>query len=89
MTWGRMSGKEEIEWQDRAWRIQENKGEVDTDWWVLGGGSVGAVGGGLLAARRGQIPVGVGKAVLGGAGLGMATGFPYMISTFARGRKPA
>lgn len=88
MVWGRMRGKEEIEWQDRAWRILENKGEVQTDWVTLGGAGTGAVAG-LVAARRGAIPASAGNALLGGAGLGMATGVPFMVGTFAAGRKPS
>lgn len=88
MVWGRMRGKEDIEWKDRSWRILENKGEVQTDWVTLGGASAGAVVG-LLAARRGAIPASAGNALLGGAGLGMATGVPFMIGTFATGRKPS
>lgn len=87
-TWGRMRGKEDIEWQDRAWRILENKGEVKTDWVAVGATSVGAVAG-YTAARKGQIPLSVGKAILGGAGVGSAVGIPFMIATFATGRKPA
>lgn len=31
-TWGRMRGREEIEWKDRAWRLQRNMGQqVHTD----------------------------------------------------------
>lgn len=88
MTWGRMRGKEEIEYQDRAWRILENQGEVKTDWAVLGGGGAGAVAG-LLAARRGAIPLSAGSAALGGVGAGAGVGIPFMIATFAMGRKPS
>ncbi|KAF2116755.1 hypothetical protein BDV96DRAFT_645166 [Lophiotrema nucula] len=88
MTYGRMMGREEIEWQDRSWRLLENKGEVYTDWWTIDTAAIGAVAG-LVAARRGAIPLGAGTAALGGAGLGMATGVGYMISTYARGRTPA
>ncbi|KAF2708319.1 hypothetical protein K504DRAFT_468661 [Pleomassaria siparia CBS 279.74] len=89
-TWGQMRGRAEIEWQDRSWRLLENKGEVDTDWWASGGAAVGAVAG-ITALRRGMMPVGVniGKAVLGGAGAGMNVGIAYMVYTFATGRKPA
>ncbi|KAF2635037.1 hypothetical protein P280DRAFT_511460 [Massarina eburnea CBS 473.64] len=86
-TFGRMYGRKEIEWQDRSWRLLENKGEEDTDLVSFGGTAVGAVVG-VLAVRRG-VNIGMGKAVLGGAGLGMAAGVPYMMVTFARGRKPA
>ncbi|KAH7074941.1 hypothetical protein BKA63DRAFT_514030 [Paraphoma chrysanthemicola] len=88
MTWGRMRGKEEIEYQDRAWRILENKGEGKTDWAVMGGAGAGAIAG-LLAARRGVIPVSVGSAVLGGMGAGASIGVPFMIGSFAAGRKPS
>ncbi|KAH7116880.1 hypothetical protein B0J11DRAFT_443168 [Dendryphion nanum] len=88
MTWSRMRGRDEIEWQDRAWRLLENGGEKETDWWVLGGAATGAVVG-LAGVMRGKIPVGVGKSILGGAGVGMGVGVPYMVSTYARGRKPA
>lgn len=88
MTWGRMRGKEEIEWQDRAWRIQENKGEVRTDWETFGLAGLSAVAA-WGAVRKGAIPISAGNAILGGAGLGMATGVPYMMGTFAAGRPPA
>ncbi|KAF1851882.1 uncharacterized protein K460DRAFT_362652 [Cucurbitaria berberidis CBS 394.84] len=88
MVLGRMWGREEIEWKDRSWRILENKGEIKTDWVTLGGAGAGAVAG-VVAARRGVLPISAGNAVLGGAGLGMANGVPYMIASFATGRKPA
>jgi hypothetical protein len=88
MTWGRMRGREEIEWQDRSQRILDNKGEVQTDWETLGAASVGAVAG-IVAARRGAIPVSVGQAALGGAGIGISSGVLYMIGSFATGRQPA
>jgi hypothetical protein len=72
-TWGRMRGREDIEWKDRAWRILENKGEVQTDWVTLGGIGAGVFAG-AAAARRGTIPANVGSAMLGGAGAGSATG---------------
>jgi hypothetical protein len=104
-TWGRMRGREEIEWRDRAWRILENEGEVKTDWVMLGGAGAGALAS-LAAARRGAIPMGVGSVMLGGVGVGSSVGrftkgehvriwlthflgIPFMIATFATGRKPA
>ncbi|KAF2453149.1 hypothetical protein BDY21DRAFT_266157, partial [Lineolata rhizophorae] len=39
---GRMRAREPIEWQDRAWRLQENAGQVRADRWTLGGAAVGA-----------------------------------------------
>lgn len=89
MTSGQMLGREEIEWQDRAWRLQENKGEEDTDVVVFEAAVVGAIAAGL-AARGGRLgTMSAGRAAVGGAGLGTATGVGFMMSTFARGRKPA
>ena len=88
MTWGRMRGREEIEWQDRAQRILDNRGEVQTDWETLGAAGVGAVVG-VAAARRGALPVSVAQAALGGAGVGFSSGVLYMIGSFAAGRQPA
>ncbi|KAH7399008.1 hypothetical protein DE146DRAFT_514925 [Phaeosphaeria sp. MPI-PUGE-AT-0046c] len=87
-TWGRMRGMAEVEWQDRAWRILNNKGEMQTDWTTAGGLGAGAVVG-VAAARRGALALSTGNAILGGAGVGSSIGIPFMISTFARGRKPA
>lgn len=88
MTWGRMRGRKDIEWKDRSWRVLENEGEVDTDWVTVGGAGAGAVAA-LVAVRRGMVSSGVWQAVLGGTGVGMSVGVPYMIASFARGRKPA
>ncbi|KAF2257114.1 hypothetical protein BU26DRAFT_36317 [Trematosphaeria pertusa] len=79
-TAGRMWGREEIEWQDRAWRLQENKPQAGTDFWSLDNAALGAVAA-VLVVRRGIIPggMGLGSVALGGAGLGMATGLGYMI----------
>lgn len=88
MTWGRMRGREEVEWQDRSWRLLENKGEKDTDWETLGATGTGALAG-MLAARRGVVPVSVGTAALGGAGIGLGSGVLFMVGTYAAGRKPA
>ncbi|KAF2851034.1 hypothetical protein T440DRAFT_77657 [Plenodomus tracheiphilus IPT5] len=86
MTWGRMRGMEEIQWQDRTWRILENKGEVKTDWVTLGAAGAGAAGA-VVAARRGAVPAGMGTAALGGAAVGAAMGVPYMVALFATGRR--
>jgi hypothetical protein len=72
-TWGRMRGREEIEWQDRAWRILGNQGENQTDWATMSGVGAGAVAG-VVAARRGVIPPSVGSAMSGGAAAGSAVG---------------
>lgn len=88
MTWGRMRGREEIEWQDRSWRLLENKGEVDTDWETIGATGIGVLAG-VAAARKALVPVRVGQAALGGAGLGLGSGVLFMIGTYVAGRKPA
>lgn len=88
MTWGRMRGREEIEWQDRSWRLLENKGEVDTDWETIGATGIGALAG-VAAARRGVVPVSAAQGAIGGAGLGLASGVLFMMGTFAAGRQPA
>lgn len=48
---GRMWGREYVEWQDRSWRLLENKGQVETDDWTYGGMG-GATAGALLAVWR-------------------------------------
>ncbi|CAF9914422.1 hypothetical protein IMSHALPRED_001906 [Imshaugia aleurites] len=70
----RMWGREEIEWRDRAWRLLENRGQVEVDGW----GVVGAVGGGVGVWRLGR---GVSWRVrVGGVGVGSAVGvFGYMV----------
>jgi len=39
----RMLGREEIEWQDRSWRLIESKGQVECDDWTYSGMAVGAM----------------------------------------------
>lgn len=88
-TYGWMFGRNEVEWQDRAWRLQENAGENGTDVVSLRAAAAGAVVAGL-AARGGRLGgLGVGRAAFGGAGVGMAGGVGYMVATFAGGRTPA
>jgi hypothetical protein len=73
----RMWRKDHIEWQDRTWRLLENKGQMEVDNWILEAGVLGGAAA-LIAARRSWLPPAVaGKtfaAVLGGVGLGAATG---------------
>lgn len=83
-----MRGREEIEWQDRSWRLLENRGEVDTDWESVAAAGGGAAAG-TLAARRGVLPLKIGQAALGGAGVGSSSGVLFMIATYVAGRKPA
>lgn len=37
----RMQGREDIEWQDRAWRLLENPGQLETDDWTYAGMTAG------------------------------------------------
>ncbi|KAK3196065.1 hypothetical protein K4F52_000933 [Lecanicillium sp. MT-2017a] len=79
---GRMWGREKIEWQDRSWRLLENKGQVETDDWTYGG--MAAAGGAALVTtvRAGGIPLAERPAVaamgwrgiLGATGLGSVGG---------------
>ena len=63
----RMYGKQEIEWQDRSWKLLENKPQNRIDEWsasgVLVGGVLGGVGKGLGW-----------KGVTGSAGIGGVVG---------------
>lgn len=83
-----MRGREEIEWQDRSWRLLENNGEVKTDWESIAAAGGGAATG-ILAVRRGILPLKIGQAALGGAGIGSSSGVLFMIATFIAGRTPA
>jgi hypothetical protein len=87
MTWGRMRGKSEVEWQDRSWRLLENKEEVNTDWESIGATCVGALVG-VAAARKGVVLLSAGRASLGGAGLGLGSGVLFMVGTYVAGRQP-
>ncbi|KAJ9658795.1 hypothetical protein H2201_007653 [Coniosporium apollinis] len=77
----RMWGREKIEWQSRAWRLQENRGQSEVDKWVTAGEVVG-IAAVVLAARTGRLPPGLGTkrvpamatAVVGAAGLGSVAG---------------
>jgi hypothetical protein len=70
MTFGRMRGREEIEWQDRSWRLLENPGQVETDDWT----AVGAGAGALIGANAVK-GLGLGwRGAVGGLGLGTVGG---------------
>ncbi|RFU29574.1 hypothetical protein B7463_g6792, partial [Scytalidium lignicola] len=50
-----MRGKEEIEWQDRAWRLCENEGQMSMDDSTYVGMGVGAVASAAMGmGKRGQ-----------------------------------
>ena len=71
----RMYGREDIEWNDRSWRLLENTGQIETDFWTVGGGLVGVVGAGVGR----QAGVGAVRGVIGGAGLGGLVGLGAMM----------
>lgn len=63
----RMWGREQIEWQDRSWRLLANKGQVECDDWTYSGMGVGLLGG--LSQR------GLGwRGIAGGVGVGSVMG---------------
>ncbi|KAL8940485.1 MAG: hypothetical protein Q9211_002246 [Gyalolechia sp. 1 TL-2023] len=72
----RMWGRDEVEWQDRSWRILANKGQNREDGWSLGGMILGAVGMGLMTTGPGGIVAGLStwRAIVGGAAAGSVLG---------------
>ncbi|KAJ4255507.1 hypothetical protein NW762_009502 [Fusarium torreyae] len=68
MTFGRMNGREEIEWQDRSWRLLENKGQLENDDWTVIGAGVGAFIGANAAKGLSW------RGAVGGMGLGTVGG---------------
>ena len=75
----RMWGRQEIEWQDRAWRLLENEGQMRVDDWSLDGMVLG-VALALLAARRGNLIIkNRPMAVVGAAGLGSLIGTEALV----------
>ena len=81
-TVGRMWGRDEIEWKDRSWRLLENRRQNEVDGWSLGALVVGGAGGWFLGMRKGA-KLGVGRTMVGGAGLASvaATGL-YMVNRY-------
>jgi hypothetical protein len=62
----RMWDQQPIQWQDRSWRLLENKGQIECDDWTYAGMAVGLLG---TAGR------GLGwRGVVGGAGVGSVVG---------------
>ncbi|KAM5342416.1 hypothetical protein ACJ41O_013382 [Fusarium nematophilum] len=68
MTLSRMRGREEIEWQDRSWRLLENPGQLETDDWTVVGAGIGAAVGATAAGGLGW------RGPVGGLGLGTVGG---------------
>lgn len=67
---GRMRGREDIEWRDRAWRLLENWGQVEVDGWSVGGMVGGGVAAGVWGRGRG---LGV-RGMVGSVGMGGTVG---------------
>lgn len=81
----RMYGRERIEWQDRSWRLLENRGQLAADDWS----TVGMLAGlGTFAVQK-PATVSVGwKGVLGRAGLGSLGGvLGYLVWTSVKQSK--
>ncbi|KAF7168360.1 hypothetical protein CNMCM6106_003598 [Aspergillus hiratsukae] len=71
----RMAGKEKIEWQDRSWRLLENKGQVEVDTWSSIGEGVGLASTIAIMRKNGMSLRGPGLTnIMGGAGLGGLAG---------------
>lgn len=78
-TPARMWGKEEVEWQDRSWRLLENERQMEVDDFSLVGTILGT-GALALAVRRGTLPRTGWRSQLGAAGGGSLAGtMVYMI----------
>lgn len=70
---GRMYDKAQIEWQDRAYRLLHNKGQLLTDDWSIAGSVVGLAGTATRVVSSGQVGVSGGQkalVLLGGTMLG-------------------
>ncbi|KAH8688715.1 hypothetical protein BGW36DRAFT_434013 [Talaromyces proteolyticus] len=68
----RMWGRDAIEWEDRSWRLLENRGQLETDDWTYGGIGVAAA---VVALRGRTGPAKFGwKGVTGAMGIGSVGG---------------
>lgn len=72
----RMWGRDEIEWQDRSWRILANRGQNEEDGWSAGGIILGTLGMGIMARRGAGLTAGLPmwKSMVGGAAGGSILG---------------
>lgn len=68
-----MWGRENIEWQDRAWRLLENKGQVECDTFATEGAVAGVAGVAAVTWRHGVRAAGW-RTIVGGAGVGSLVG---------------
>ncbi|KAJ5487141.1 hypothetical protein N7530_001441 [Penicillium desertorum] len=67
----RMSGRTEIEWKDRSWRLLESKSQLLVDDWCLSGAALGAI---YVTLRRPMSETMGWRRVAGGAGIGSLSG---------------
>ncbi|KAI9678286.1 MAG: hypothetical protein M1817_006231 [Caeruleum heppii] len=67
----KMWDQTEIQWQDRAWRLRENEGQMEVDDWSLTGTAAGAL---LVGWKTMRGEAGRWKRIVGGAGMGNMTG---------------
>ena len=73
----RMWGRENIEWQDRSWRLQENRAQVGVDNWSGLGLVLGGVGSAFRSSEAVRLSL---IRVVGGSGVGSAAGVVgYMV----------
>jgi hypothetical protein len=68
---GRMRGREDIEWRDRAWRLMENEGQLENDDWAYAGMVGGLAALGLSGKRIGATGW---RPVVGAIGAGSVVG---------------
>jgi hypothetical protein len=71
---GRMWGAENVEWQDRSWRLLENEGQVMHDLYADVAGGVAAASAVVGASRPPSMSV-MTREMVGRAGLGAVVGF--------------
>ncbi|KAH0497779.1 hypothetical protein TgHK011_005064 [Trichoderma gracile] len=71
----RMWGREPIEWQDRSWRLLENRGQLELDDWTYSGMGAALLATGAMRLRGGGGPARLGwRGVAGAAGMGSVGG---------------
>ncbi|KAL7791398.1 hypothetical protein V8C37DRAFT_382288 [Trichoderma ceciliae] len=71
----RMWGREAVEWQDRSWRLLENRGQVETDDWTYSGMGAALLATGLLGVSGAGGPAKLGwRGVVGATGIGSVGG---------------
>ncbi|SPO05002.1 uncharacterized protein DNG_07687 [Cephalotrichum gorgonifer] len=81
-TVARMWGRQDIEWQDRSWRLMANSGQLSVDDWTYPS-MIAAV---LAAGASGRL-VGAGpRGVIGVAGLGSVAGTVGYLGSLALGK---